>query len=245
MAWTFSKRSIFYECPKTYHARYVLKKRTPPGDPQLIGIAADELLEAIVAGRLNGTIQKPSEIVDFMRPLIDDMEDADGVITSHKQSAAWIIEYGLPQLTAVLKALKGADEVVTQAQLYFDVDWQPTEQRPGEHIGVFKNRSVYGGDLDIMSLHGDTARVWDWKSGKSRYSKPAQIAEYQALISKRWPKVKHIEGALVWLAENKTEPCREMDRKGAAAVRARIEREAAEIAAATTFECAGCWVCNR
>ena len=242
MAWTFSKRELFYRCKAAWHARYVERRRTPQSDPMLIGIAADQLLEAVVAARMEGKL-KPSELPAFLRKLVDDVVDMDGVITSHKQSAAWIIEHGLTgALTPVLKRMKGC-KVSTQEQLYFDEKWQLTKQRPGEHIGAFKNRSVYGGDLDVLILDGNRAYIPDWKSGKSRWSKPKQVREYMALVMAALPEIEHAGGSLVWLAENKIEDCGTMDRREAEKMRKEIEREASEIAACTDFTCEGCREC--
>ena len=244
MAWTFSKRDLFFRCKKSWHQRYVEKRRTPKTEPMMIGIGADEILERIVAARMDGTLAKPSEIPAFMNTLIDDVVDLDGVITSPKQSAAWIIEHGMQgALLPVLKRMKGC-KVSTQEQLYFDDRWNLTKQRPGEHIGAFKNRSVYGGDLDVLILDGNRAYVPDWKSGKSRWSKPRQVHEYMALVMAALPEIEHAEASLVWLAENKIEDCGTMNRKEAAKLRKEIEREAAEIAACTDFSCDGCRECQ-
>lgn len=246
--WSFSRRSTFKSCRAEYHLKYVQKVREPKSDAMLIGIAADEMLEALVVAVLDGTVKNGGEIVDFLKGLVTDVEEADSVVTSIQTSALWTIERGLDVLANTLQPLTGADVVETQEMLYFDADWNLLEQEDGEDSWGLKRRATWGGDLDLSWVTGSTAHVRDWKTGASKWSKPQQVEEYQALMHLAYDGLDSVSGGLVWLKEGKLEGLPPLKPGDVARVTDTIEAEAAAIVEAERdgdFECRGEAFCSK
>ncbi len=244
MAMGFTKRNTFKECRKTYYNRYVLKVKEPLGEPALIGIEAGKMLDTVVARRMAGEITKPSQIVPLLKTLVTDVVDEDGVVTSTQTSARFVIEKGIPSVKKVLHALAGADQVLSEEPVYFDEDWNPIEQEPGEKIWQFKNRAVHGGDIDLSAIHGDVASVLDWKSGNMKYSKPQQVEEYQAYYLMTYDGLTRVRGGLVWLKHNEIQEVPDLYPGDVQRVVEMVEQETREIEEATDFDCDGCYMCR-
>lgn len=244
--YSFSRRNTFKECPASYYAKYVEKRREPKSDAMLIGIAADEMLETLVAAVLDGTVKKGSEIVPFLKPLVTDTEEARGVVTSIQTSALWTIEHGLDVCAAVLAQLPKADSVETQEMLYFDEEWNVLEQEPGEDAWGLKRRATWGGDLDVSWITGDVAHIEDWKTGQSRWSKPQQVEEYQALKHLAYDGIAEARGGIIWLKENRREPLPPVRPGDVARITDRMQEEARAIEEATSYDCheGGCFRCR-
>lgn len=246
--YSFSRRSTFKDCPAVYFKKYVQKVREPKSDAMLIGIAADEMLEALVAAVLNGTVKNGGEIVDYLKDLVTDVEEADGVVTSIQTSALWTIERGLDVLANTLQPLAGADTVETQEMLYFDDEWNLLEQEDGEDAWGLKRRATWGGDLDLSWITGSVGHVRDWKTGASKWSKPQQVEEYQALMHLAYDGLDSVSGGLIWLKENKPEGLPPMKPGDVGRVIDTMEAEALAIEHAVEsgdFVCRGTGFCSK
>lgn len=63
---------------------------------------------------------------------------------------------------------------------------------------------VWGrGKIDVTLIEGDTAAIWDWKSGSSRYEDPFELETNAVLLKAKHPHLKKITGWYVWLKENR------------------------------------------
>lgn len=95
----------------------------------------------------------------------------------------------LPYATAVSRA---SGEMRCEEKLGIRADFSP--------CGFFDPDVWFRGVPDVMVINGRTARVGDWKTGKSsRYADPDQLELMAAMIMAHYPEVEEVRGVLVFL----------------------------------------------
>jgi hypothetical protein len=61
----------------------------------------------------------------------------------------------------------------------------------------------FRGVPDVLVVNGETARVGDWKTGKSsRYADTAQLELMAGMVFAHYPDVQRVKGALIFLVAN-------------------------------------------
>lgn len=66
--------------------------------------------------------------------------------------------------------------------------------------GFFDDDVWFRGIPDVLSINGTTARVVDWKTGKSsRYADTSQLELLAGMVFSHYPEVQKVKGALVFL----------------------------------------------
>lgn len=66
------------------------------------------------------------------------------------------------------------------------------------------NKTVWlRGKLDTTLLNGQAAFIADWKTGNSKYEDPYELAIGAMMLKVRYPDLKLVKGAYVWLKENR------------------------------------------
>lgn len=213
MAFSYSRRKMGRQCLAKYERYYLVKPRPPyrPGDKQVVGNEADDILEQLINLRLAGKITSPADAVEWLKAQDGAWTSEDGIDFSLRQEALFMIEKAMRTVGHVMKLMKDADEVIPQLALGFDKKWNRLEKEEGEHPGAFVGRCRYYGVLDVFIRKGRTAYVVDWKSGQSKYRDPVQLHEYAALVFNGFD-VDTVDLAFAWLAEDRFDYVEKVDR---------------------------------
>jgi hypothetical protein len=67
----------------------------------------------------------------------------------------------------------------------------------------FFDKDVYGrGKLDVPIIDGDSGFIFDWKTGKA-WEDPLELKIGAVLLKAKFPHLKEIAGAYIWLKENR------------------------------------------
>lgn len=229
--WSFSRRKTYFQCRAKFERQYLIKPRPPyvESEAQAVGNAADEILERLVAKRLNGEITSPVDAVSWLQTQVDDWDDSDGMLSSIKQDAVWCIQGGMTAVGRVMKMMKDATLVETQAALWFDEKWVRREDAGNRgFVPRGAPKPEYGGDLDLLIVKGRTGIVVDWKTGKSQYQDDQQVQEYGAYVLAHYD-VDEVELYFAWLKDDRLVPVGTMNRAEGDAERARIEKDVKKI----------------
>lgn len=72
----------------------------------------------------------------------------------------------------------------------------------GEVTAAFAKDTWGKGKADVVVLSGDTAAIFDWKTGKVRED-PFELRVFGMLAKARWPGLRKITGHYVWLGDQK------------------------------------------
>jgi len=81
-------------------------------------------------------------------------------------------------------------DLLVENQLSVRDDFQPT--------GWWDNDGWFRGVIDVAIIKGDTAYVFDWKTGKQKDNFD-QLHMFAALITSHFPEVEHIHSSFIWL----------------------------------------------
>jgi hypothetical protein len=73
----------------------------------------------------------------------------------------------------------------------------------GAACGFFDASVWFRGKLDVVVIHGKQARIFDWKTGNSRYESAFELETQAVLLKARHPHLETIKGHYVWLKENR------------------------------------------
>ena len=73
----------------------------------------------------------------------------------------------------------------------------------GHAVGFWDGSVWFRGKADATIVHGDTAYIGDWKTGKSAYEDPFELATNAVLLHAKFPHLKKIVGSYVWLKEGR------------------------------------------
>jgi hypothetical protein len=73
----------------------------------------------------------------------------------------------------------------------------------GRSTGFFDNNVWFRGKADVAIINGDAAYMADWKTGKSTYEDPFELATNAMLLHAKNPHLKVIKGSYIWLKENR------------------------------------------
>lgn len=204
MLWSHTAFQTLEWCPSWFYHQYVLKdtKRTYSPEAEL-GTLVHDMAQRFVLWRmsLNRAATK-DEALAFLESLVDDVREEDGIVSSPKTSAAWMIENGFPLFKQVLSILERADEWGVETAWYFDGSFRPVEKAdvrygwdsPDYHVAI----------ADVWARKGDVLTIIDWKSGQ-RYPKWEQLRGYGALGRARFPEVDRARGIFAWLASGVTD----------------------------------------
>lgn len=69
--------------------------------------------------------------------------------------------------------------------------------------GYWDNDCWFRGKADTTVINGATAYIADWKTGKSNYEDPFELATNALLLKIKYPELKKVVGSYAWLKENR------------------------------------------
>ena len=73
----------------------------------------------------------------------------------------------------------------------------------GASVGFWDGSVWFRGKADLAIVKGETAYINDWKTGKSSYEDPFELATNALLLHAKHPSLKKIVGSYTWLKENR------------------------------------------
>ena len=73
----------------------------------------------------------------------------------------------------------------------------------GVAVGYWDGSVWFRGKADLAIIKGEAAYINDWKSGKSTYEDPFELATNAVLIHAKHPHLKKIVGSYTWLKEDR------------------------------------------
>lgn len=202
MLWSHSNRETHRMCPAWWNAQYrersVKRKQTAEAAR---GDVTHQMLERLVHWRMG--LKRPAtrqELVDWCGAQVDDLTEENGLVTSAKLDAAWIIETALPLFKPVFTTLDTADSWGTEADWYYDAQWERWTGSIEDFYRYARENDAYGGIPDLWAVTGKRLWIWDWKTGK-RYPKWEQLRDYALYGALSFPGVDRVTGTFVWLTQ--------------------------------------------
>lgn len=202
MLWSHSNRETHRMCPAWWNAQYrerSVKRRQTAEAAR--GDVTHQMIEGLVHWRMGlGRPATRQEIVDWCGAQVDDLTEENGLVTSAKLDAAWIIETALPLFKPVFAALDTADSWGTEADWYYDAQWERWTGSIEDFYRYARENDAYGGIPDLWAVTGKRLWIWDWKTGK-RYPKWEQLRDYALYGALSFPGVDRVTGTFVWLTQ--------------------------------------------
>lgn len=205
MLWSHSNRKTFERCPAWWNAYYrekTVKKRQTVEAAR--GDEAHQMLERFVHWRMGAGRQSQEAVLAWLKAQVTDLVEEDGLATSDRLDAAWIIEGALwPEvgprpIQEALAVLERASSWGTEADWYFDAKWERWQGDESEFYAYARKHDAYGGIPDLWAVVADRLYLWDWKSGK-RYPDWNQLRDYALFGALRFPEVEQVVASFVWL----------------------------------------------
>lgn len=172
LAWSPSRYAKYKECPAKVKYEDLMKmcpicfkgriKGGFDGEPVVCDTCSDPqpAREALDRGnRLDAAltlhVAQPTSVAETPDKL------AGAALPTHPEDLAEALRH--PALQALAKQLRRAKNVLTQARLVFDKNWNRLEEDPSRNIWA---RGAWGRlVLDVLHLTPRVAKVIDWKSG--------------------------------------------------------------------------------
>jgi hypothetical protein len=116
----------------------------------------------------------------------------------HKALEAYL-RNGTPLPTTIKAYQALADKLANKfSDATLLVEQQLSVNKDLEPVGWWDKSGWFRGIIDVALVRGDTAYVFDWKTGKQK-DDFAQLKMFAALMSVHYPQLKTIHSAFVWL----------------------------------------------
>ena len=69
----------------------------------------------------------------------------------------------------------------------------------GQYVPYDSDDGIFRGIADLVIIHGNTARVIDYKTGKATYPEPKQLELMALMVFAKFPAVMTVKGALIFM----------------------------------------------
>jgi len=170
---SFSRLSTFESCPQKFEYLYVLK------NVQDLGSVHTEYGTRVHEG-----------LEAYGKALQDTTAKAEAIIAlegAHGESAKWF--------SLVRKLVSRTGDKYFEHQMSLNADKQPCDW--------FAEDVWLRGIADVLIVDGDTAYLFDWKTGKVK-DDPSQMMIFALMTMTHFPEVQKVKTCFVWLAHSQS-----------------------------------------
>jgi hypothetical protein len=168
---------------------------------QKLGIAFHEIIDPFLVWFLSQSpLPSDEETTAWLQGQVDDWKDVNGVTTSIKQDAVFLVENGKDQLAPILGAMLTADAYGMEDIWAFAKDWKPLGRVT---LQEYFKKATWGGPADVWWVKDNVLHVRDWKSGKV-YPDWDQIKGYGLYGILVMPEIEKVEGGFVFVKAGQT-----------------------------------------
>ena len=198
IAWSWSRLDCFELCPRKFQGTYVTKEFPKPDfdAPHFAkGKAAHFLMESHFKHNtpLHAVVSTKTDSSGKQYYVINDPEHPDK--TPSPIELDFLFDFRF--LENFCRKIKEATHIEPELQVTFDV-------RMNE-LSWFSKKAWCRVIFDLLVIVGDTAFVFDWKTGKVKQFSD-QLKLFAGAVMTKYPKVKKVLTAYIWLEHEKTPP---------------------------------------